>query len=309
MKTAHELSVLGEVGTAEDDSKLVEDFTSGVRVLHDDSKAKGQSRLIAFLPPAITFAAFIGVWYLYSATKYEIAAQRINTLPFPHEIISDGFLPLWDDTNGLKPILEYMWPTLRVTLIGLAISIVLGIAFAVLMNFSKHLERAFFPYAVVLQTVPILAITPLLTQLFGYEMGVRLVVIVLIAIFPIITNPLFGLQSTDRLHHDLFTLNHVSRWTRLRKLELPSALPAIMAGLRIASGGAVIGAIVADFFFTQGDKGIGYYIRTRQQKASERPEMFAGTITATLFGVTMFLIVGWVTNRAIRDWHESGRKR
>jgi acyl-CoA synthetase (AMP-forming)/AMP-acid ligase II len=98
MKTAHELSVLGEVGTAEDDSKLVEDFTSGVRVLHDDSKAKGQSRLIAFLPPAITFAAFIGVWYLYSATKYEIAAQRINTLPFPHEIISDGFLGMPEKT-------------------------------------------------------------------------------------------------------------------------------------------------------------------------------------------------------------------
>jgi NitT/TauT family transport system permease protein len=309
MTTAHELSVLGEISTAEDDAKLVEDFTTGVRVVHDDTIAQGESRLKIILPPLITFAAFIGIWYLYSATKYDIAAQRINALPFPHEILSDGFAPWWDDVNGFKPILGYMWPTLQVTIIGLGISIVLGIAFAVLMNFSKHLERAFFPYAVVLQTVPILAITPLLTQLFGYEMGVRLVVTVLIAIFPIITNTLFGLQSTDRLHHDLFTLNHVSRWTRLRKLELPSALPALMAGVRIASGGAVIGSIVADFFFTQGDKGIGYYIRTRQQKASERPEMFAGTIMATLFGVTMFLIVGWITNRAIRDWHESGRKR
>ncbi len=309
MKTAHELSVLGEVGSADADAKLVEDFTSGTLVLHDDARARGESKLKIALPPLITFAAFIGVWYLYSATKYDIAAQRVNSLPFPHEIINKGFRPLWDDKNGFKPVLEYMWPTVQVTLIGLAISIVLGISFAVLMNFSKHLERAFFPYAVVLQTVPILAITPLLTQLFGYEMGVRLVVIVLIAIFPIITNTLFGLQSTDRLHHDLFTLNNVSRWTRLRKLELPSALPALMAGLRIASGGAVIGAIVADFFFTQGDKGIGYYIRTRQQKASERPEMFAGTITATLFGVIMFLIVGWITNRAIRNWHESAARK
>jgi NitT/TauT family transport system permease protein len=309
MKTAHELSVLGEVGSADADAKLVEDFTSGTLVLHDDARAKAESKLKIALPPLITFAAFIGVWYLYSGTKYDIAAQRINSLPYPHEIINNGFRPLWDDTNGFKPILEYMWPTVQVTLIGLGISIVLGISFAVLMNFSKHLERAFFPYAVVIQTMPILAITPLLTQLFGYEMGVRLVVIVLIAIFPIITNTLFGLQSTDRLHHDLFTLNHVSRWTRLRKLELPSALPALMAGLRIGSGGAVIGSIVADFFFTQGDKGIGYYIRTRQQKASERPEMFAGTITATLFGVIMFLIVGWITNRAIRNWHESASRK
>jgi len=82
----------------------------------------------------------------------------------------------------------------------------------------------------------------------------------------------------------------------------------MMAGIRIASGGAVIGAIVADFFFTQGQKGIGYYIRVKQQRASERPEMFAGTIMASLFGVVMFLIVGWITTRAIRNWHESARR-
>lgn len=314
MKSPAELGVLGDVEgigmRSEADAKLVEDFNAGDRLIeqHSPGKKKGE-RIVKLLPPVITFIAFIGVWYAYSGLKYDIAAQRINTLPYPHEIWNEGFRPLWDDTNGLKPILEYMWPTVKVTLLGLGISLILGISFAVLMNFSKHLERAFFPYAVVLQTVPILAITPLLTQLFGYELGVRLVVTILIAIFPIITNTLFGLQSTDRLHHDLFTLNHVNRWTRLWKLELPSAMPALMAGVRIASGGAVIGSIVADFFFTQGEKGIGYYIRTRQQKAAERPEMFAGTIMATLFGVVMFLIVGWVTNRAIRNWHESGRRR
>lgn len=307
-------TVLGDVEgigmRARPDVGLAEHHAADEQPVVDHTPPKQRTqRLMTIVPPAITFAVFLGIWYLYSATRYEIPAQRINTLPYPHEIWNEGFRPLWDDTNGLKPILEYMWPTVKVTLLGLGIALVLGISFAVLMNFSKHLERAFFPYAVVLQTVPILAITPLLTQLFGYELGVRLVVTVLIAIFPIITNTLFGLQSTDRLHHDLFTLNHVSRWTRLRKLELPSALPALMAGVRIASGGAVIGSIVADFFFTQGEKGIGYYIRTRQQKAAERPEMFAGTIMATLFGIVMFLIVGWITNRAIRNWHESGRRR
>jgi NitT/TauT family transport system permease protein len=83
----------------------------------------------------------------------------------------------------------------------------------------------------------------------------------------------------------------------------------MMTGLRIASGGAVIGSIVADFFFTQGEKGIGYYIRTRQQKAAERPEMFAATIVASMFGVLMFLLMGWITTRAIRNWHDSARKR
>ncbi len=266
-------------------------------------------RLKNMIPPLLTLVAFISAWYLYSALKYDIAAQRRNALPYPHEVWSDGFLPLSDPVNGFRPILGYMWPTVKVTLIGLFISIVLGTAIAVIMNMSKHLERALFPYAVLMQTIPILAITPLLTQLFGERLGVRLVVVVLIAVFPIITNTLFGLQSTDRLHHDLFTLNQASRWTRLRKLEFPSALPAMMTGLRIASGLAVIGSIVADFFFAQGDKGIGYYIRTRQQKASERPEMFAGTITASMFGVLMFVIVSWITTRAIRNWHDSARSR
>jgi NitT/TauT family transport system permease protein len=156
-----------------------------------------------------------------------------------------------------------------------------------------------------LQTVPILAITPLLTELFGEELGVRLVVTVLVAIFPVITNMLFGLQSTDRSLHDLFTLNHASRWTRLIKLEFPSALPSLMTGIRIASGSAVIGSVVADFFFAKGEKGIGYYIRTRQQQAIQRPEMFAGTITASLFGIMMFILIGWATSRAIRNWHDS----
>lgn len=262
-------------------------------------------------PPAVTFALFIGVWYLYSGLKYDIAARRINTLPYPHEVVRDGFMPWWDSRNidGFRPILGYMWPTLKVTLVGLAFSVVLGVLIAIVMNLAKGAERAIFPYAVVLQTVPILAITPLLTQLFGSGFGVRLVVVVLIAIFPIITNTLFGLQSADRLHHDLFTLNRANRWTRLWKLELPGAVPAMMTGLRIASGGAVIGAVVADFFFTRGEKGIGYYIRVKQQRAAERPEMFAGTIMASLFGVVMFLVIGYIATRAVRNWHDSARPR
>jgi len=265
----------------------------------------GDGFLGRFLPPTIMFAIFIGIWYLYSALAFDQAFQRRNALPYPHEVIQDGFLPLGDPNQGMREILGYMWPTIKVTLLGLGISIVIGVFIAVVMNMSKYMERAIFPYAVVAQTVPVLAITPLLTQVFGDRLGVRLAVVFLIAVFPIITNTLFGLQSTERLHHDLFTLNKASRWTRLWKLELPTAIPALMTGIRISSGLAVIGAIVADFFFNQGDKGIGYFIRVTQQKAANRPDMLAGTITASLFGVIMFLIVGAITARAIRDWHDS----
>ena len=262
-------------------------------------------RLSAVLLPLTTLIVFLTIWYLYAKFNYDNPVQRRNALPYPHEIITDGFMPINDKVNGLRPILGYMWPTVKVTLLGLSIAIALGVSIAVLMNLSRGIERSLFPYAVLLQTVPILAITPLLTELFGEELGVRLVVTVLVAIFPVITNMLFGLQSTDRSLHDLFTLNHASRWTRLIKLEFPSALPSLMNGIRIASGSAVIGSVVADFFFAKGEKGIGYYIRTRQQQSIQRPEMFAGTIMASLFGITMFVVIGWVTSRAIRNWHDS----
>jgi NitT/TauT family transport system permease protein len=255
--------------------------------------------------PLITFVVFLSIWYTYAKLHYDNPVQRRNALPYPHEIVTDGFLPLNDKVNGLRPILGYMWPTVKVTLLGLVIAVALGVLVAILMNFSKGIEKSLFPYAVILQTVPILAITPLLTELFGEELGVRLVVTVLVAIFPVITNTLFGLQSTDRALHDLFTLNHAHRWTRLRKLELPSAMPSLMTGIRIASGGAVIGSVVADFFFAKGEKGIGYYIRTRQQQSIQRPEMFAGTIMASLFGIMMFIAIGWITSRAIRNWNDS----
>ena len=270
-----------------------------------NDQLKIRHRLSAILLPLTTLIVFLTIWYLYAKFNYDNQVQRRNALPYPHEIITDGFMPINDKVNGLRPILGYMWPTVKVTLLGLSIAIALGVLIAVLMNLSRGIERSLFPYAVLLQTVPILAITPLLTELFGEELGVRLVVTVLVAIFPVITNMLFVLQSTDLSLHDLFTLNHASRWTRLFKLEFPSALPSLMTGIRIASGSAVIGSVVADFFFAKGEKGIGYYIRTRQQQAIQRPEMFAGTITASLFGILMFILIGWLTSRAIRNWHDS----
>jgi NitT/TauT family transport system permease protein len=291
------------------EASLNADGEDPVRTIERTGKSRSWIRNL--VPPFLMFIVFIGVWYAYSSLKYDIPAQRKNALPYPHEVINEGFRPLWDpeNVNGLRPALGYLWVTLVGTLTGLAVSIVLGVLIAVVMNLSKSAERAIFPYAVVAQTVPILAILPMLTSIFGEKFTVRLVVIVLIAIFPVITNTLFGLQSADRLHHDLFTLNKANRWTRLWKLELPGAVPALMTGVRIASGGAVIGAVVADFFFTRGQKGIGFFIRVKQQRASERPEMFMGTILSSMFGVIMFLVIGYITNRAIRNWHDSARER
>ena len=158
----------------------------------------------------------------------------------------------------------------KVALIGLAIAVVLGILIAVLMSQAKIAERAIFPYMVTLQAIPILAIVPLIGFWFGYGTKSRVFVCVIISIFPIIVNTLFGLQSADRGMHDLFTLHHANRVTRLRKLMFPAALPAIFAGLRISAGLSVIGAVVGDFFFGQGESGIGQAAQALRRPARRR---------------------------------------
>ena len=264
-----------------------------------------QSRMSTVVPPLITFSAFIGIWYFVSYVMMN-PNRRSIALPPPHDVVQNGLL-VWQDKRGIRPILEAMLVTGRVALIGLAISIVLGMSIAIVMNFSKGFERAIFPYAVVVQTLPILALVPIITIWFGFGLQSRLIATVLIAIFPIITNTLFGLQSADRQHHDLFTLNRVSRWTRLTKMELPGAMPAIFTGLRIAAGGAVIGAIVGDFFFRRGDIGIGRLI-DNYAKDLRTEELFVAAAVSSMFGILIFVLFGMLSNRVLRDWHESARK-
>ncbi len=267
---------------------------------------RSNSRLSVLFPPVALFALVIGTWYLI-AFAFMNEARRKVVLPAPHTVVSDGLMT-WDDKRGIRPILEALLVTGRVALVGLLVSIVLGIAIAVTMNLSRGLERAIFPYAVVVQTLPILALVPIITIWFGYGLKSRLLATVLIAIFPVITNTFFGLQSADRSHHDLFTLNKVSRWTRLRKMELPGAMPAIFTGLRIAAGGAVIGAIVGDFFFRRGQIGIGRLI-DNYAKDLRLPELFVAAITSSMFGIVVFFLFGALANKVLRNWHESASGR
>lgn len=263
-----------------------------------------RGRAANIVPPVITFGLFIGLWYFVSYVLMNENRRKI-ALPPPHDVVREGLL-VWDPKKGIRPILEAMLVTGRVALIGLVISIVLGMTIAVVMNLSKGLERAIFPYAVVIQTLPILALVPIITIWFGFGLKARLIATVLIAIFPVITNTLFGLQSADRQHHDLFTLNRVSRWTRLWKMELPGAMPAIFTGLRIAAGGAVIGAIVGDFFFRRGDIGIGRLI-DNYAKELRTEELFVAAAVSSLFGILIFVLFGMLSNRVLRNWHDSAR--
>ena len=213
-----------------------------------------------YIGPVVVFGLFIGFWYLLS--KVILPEQKRFLLPTPDKVITDGFL-VWrtGERRGLQPILMSLWSSAKVALLGLAITIVVGMGLAVLMSTRRWLERATWPYLVAIQSAPILALTPLIRALIDGTQTQRLLVVVLIAIFPIVSNTLFGLLSAEKSQHELFTLQGASRWTRLVKLQFPAALPNIFVGLRISAGLAVIGAVVGDFYFRQGGVvGIGAQI-------------------------------------------------
>lgn len=199
---------------------------------------------------------------------------------------------------------EGLGRTATVALTGLALAAVIGIIWAVIMSQSRMMENALFPYAVVLQCIPILALVPLVGFWFGFGFTARVFVCVLIALFPIVSNTLFGFRSVARQMRDLFALHRTSRLTVLRKLEFPAAMPAIFAGLRISAGLSVVGAVVGDFFFKQGSPGIGILIDNYRSRL-QAPELFASIVLASLLGVAVFWFFGWLGNRVVGRWYQA----
>ena len=294
--TATEQDPISDAVTDADDAERTPPLHDPAPVIR---RSKGRSRSVAesILPPLLLGALVLGGWYYVSYVVLD--PRRRFLLKPPHEVLQVGFL----DWGNFSEILGGLWVSTKVAIVGLLIAIVIGFVLAIIMSQSKLLERAIFPYMVTLQAIPILAIVPLIIFWFGTGQRSRLVVVVIIALFPIIVNTLFGLQSAERGMHDLFTLHHASRVTRLRKLMFPAAMPAIFAGLRISAGLSVIGAIVGDFFFARGEVGLGQLL----QKYANRlmgEQLLAAVIMSSVLGVAVFLLFGWIQNRVIGKWHD-----
>ena len=254
--------------------------------------------------PLVVFVLFIALWQYMHETGLRTWFDKPGFLvPSPVTVINDSFVrgvPRGKLLNGL------MWTSI-VSFIGLSVSIIVGMALAVVMARAKWAERSVYPYLVALQAMPVLAIVPVIAAIFGYGLGPRVFVCVMISIFPIASNTLFGLLSADKGQHDLFTLSAVSRFTRLRKLQLPSAMPAIFTGFRISAGLSVIGAVVGEQFFRGGSKpGIGIVIEEYRQKI-RFPQIYGGLVLIALLGVSVFLLFGLLTKVVVGHWHESTR--
>jgi NitT/TauT family transport system permease protein len=203
-------------------------------------------------------------------------------------------------------LLHALLITLRVTLIALALSIVIGTAVAFLFVQSPIIERSFFPYAIILQVTPIVAIAPLIIILVKNTQGALVICATIIAIFPIISNTTIGLRSIDAGHQDLFDINRASRLQNLVYLRIPSALPYFFAGLRISSGLALIGAVVAEFVAGTGGRGAGLAYEILQAGYQlDIPRMFAALFLITLAGIVLFSIMVALSKLALGSWHDS----
>jgi NitT/TauT family transport system permease protein len=254
--------------------------------------------------PLVGFAVFIGLWYLMHYWALEAIWDKPSFLITPpHRVIEESFL----DADNRSTLLQGLAWTSLVALIGLIISIVVGMSLAIGMAQARWLERSFWPYLVALQAIPILALIPVIGSIFGFGFNARILVCVIISLFPIVSNTLFGLLSADRLQHDLFTLHGASRITRLRKLQLPSAMPAIFTGFRIAAGLSVIGAVVGELFFRRGEKGIGILLDTFRQR-NNYPLMYGALVLSSLLGIAVFTLFGWLGNRVVGKWYEATRQ-
>ena len=253
--------------------------------------------------PVSVFGMFLGAWYFMSYWGLQHLFDKPRfLLPPPHQVINESIT----NDQVRKQLFAATVLSVRVAFIGLLIAIVIGVALAILMSQAKWIERSLFPYLVALQAIPILAFVPLLAVFFGFNFKARVIVCIIISLFPIVSNTLFGLLSAEPGAHDLFTLRKASRWTRLVKLQMPAALPATFAGLRIAAGLSVIGSVVGDTFFRQGKPGIGILIdnfRSRLQNEA----MYGAVIIAALVGIAVFVFFTWLSEKLIGHWYESTR--
>ena len=199
-----------------------------------------------------------------------------------------------------------LWVTLKITLLAFACATVLGVGIAFAFVQSPVLETALFPYAVLLQVTPIVAIAPLII-IWVKDPTLSLVICAtLVALFPIIANTTLGLRSVNPGLLSYFRLNQASRWQTLVRLRIPSALPYFFGGLRISSGLALIGAVVAEFVAGTGGTGTGLAYQILQAGYQlDIPRMFAALLLITLTGVALFAAMAALSRWALGGWHES----
>jgi NitT/TauT family transport system permease protein len=250
--------------------------------------------LVRILLPIVVLAVGIAAWEF---------VVRANNIP-PYVLPGPGAV-LQTLVNDWPVLSESLLKTLQTTLVGFVAAAVGGMALALLFNQSKWLEYSLFPYAVILQVTPVIAIAPLLLIYLPQQTAV-IVCAWIVGFFPVLSNTTLGLNSVDRNLAGLFQLYGASRMQTLRYLKLPSALPFILGGLRIAGGLSLIGAVVAEI--AAGSAGAGSGLAYRIAESGYRlniPRMFAALLLLSAAGIVIYGLLALMSHLALRRWHES----
>ena len=256
---------------------------------------RDRDQLVQKILPFVVFGLAILTWELI---------VRFNQIP--HYILPAPTLvakTLWDNLGSL---MVSWWFTMKITFGALFLAVVGGVALAMLFALNKWVELSLFPFAIVLQVTPIVAIAPLILIFIDSTAAALLLCAWIVAFFPILSNTLIGLRSADHNLRDLFTLYRASPWQTLRHLLIPSAMPYFIAGLKVAGGLSLIGAVVAEF--TAGAAGKETGLASRILEASFRteiPKMFAALVLVSLTGIMIYLIFNAISKLVLGSWHES----
>jgi len=258
-----------------------------------------RSRWPDILAPILVGILIIGLW------EWVVRYKNIPSYLFPGPlVIAQTLVQDWHTLSGA------LWITLRITFAALIAAVSVGVALAILFTQSKWLERSLFPYAVILQVTPVVAIAPLIIIL-AEDVNLSLLICAwIVAFFPILSNTILGLNSADHNLVSLFQLYGANRWQTMRYLRLPASLPYFLGGLKISGGLALIGAVVAEFVAGSGGSASGLAYRILESGYQLKiPRMFAALLLISLSGIAIFLATSWLSHRLLHRWHESALKR
>ena len=252
-----------------------------------------ESRTARILAPAIFAILVLAAWQLYTV----VSDVPESSLPSPTEIAKAG----WENRQLL---LDNMWITIEEILIGFAAAIVLGVGLAILIRSSRVVERALYPWLVVSQMVPVPAIAPIFVIWTGFDLRPKIMVIALVAFFPIAVNTIDGLRAADPQLLRLMKTLRASRWKRFRYAQLPAALPFLFSGLKVAAALSVIGAVFGEW--VGASEGLGYLILVLNN-ATETATMFATIFLLALIGISLFGLV-ILLERLLLPWYHDARR-
>jgi NitT/TauT family transport system permease protein len=266
--------------------------------LEQEAREKRQ-RLLSWLMPVVMLGIAIGYWewavWYFEVPRYLIPAPSV----IGQTLVTDG-----------PSLMVSAWFTVKLTVLSLLLAVIGGVTLGALFALSRTVEMSLFPFAVILQVTPVVAIAPLILIYVHSTFAALLICAWIVAFFPILSGTVIGLRSADHNLRDLFTLYRATPWQRLRFLLAPSALPQFMSALKVAGGLSLIGAVVAELVAGAAGQNTGLASRIIESSfRSEIPRMFAALVLVSLLGIVIFLLTSWASRRVLGHWHESELRR